>query len=265
MPARLGLAPGGCPGATAAPSQGRGPLRAVPNAPKNLGAAGARPPQPPSREVAPRARAARPRAAAAGGARGALGSPLRGCGDARGSPLQGVLGAWGAGFPVTGLVAVQGDTLCRVHGVWDPPQGAGPLAGCGCFLPVPPPLEIPTGAHAGHARIQAGPLRGRRRFPACNKRHLSSPRVKPRGGADPYRRGPQDHKRGAAGRHPLRGATRMPLGERGCSERPESRRAPCGLAAPLPAREKGALGPSVVPGWWGHSGSAKHRWARGLW
>lgn len=138
MPARLGLAPGGCPGATAAHSQGRGPLRAVPNAPKNLGAAGARPPQPPSREVAPRARAARPRAAAAGGARGAWGSPLRSRGNARGSPLQGVLGAWGAGFPLTGLVAVQGDPLCRVHGVQDPPQGAGPLAGCGCFLPVPP-------------------------------------------------------------------------------------------------------------------------------
>lgn len=115
------------------------------------------------------------------------------------------------------------------------------------LAPVPP-RRFPLGPTLGTPGSKRGRCEGAGVYPACNKRHLSSPRVKPRGGADPYRRGPGDHKPGAAGRHPLRGATRMPPGERGCSERPESRRAARGLAAPLPAREKGALGPSVVPG-----------------
>lgn len=250
MPARLGLAPGGVPGGHRCPLPRPGsPQSCAQRSQKPGGSRSAPPPSP---------RAARWRH---GHEQRGHGQQQPGAHEGRGGPHFGAMGTRG-GPPCRGcwVRGVQGSPLqgwwlcrgtpfvgcmgCRTpHRVQDPLQGVG--ASCPC-----PPLEVPTGAHAGHARIQAGPLRGRRRFPACNKRHLSSPRVKPRGGADPYRRGPQDHKRGAAGRHPLRGATRMPLGERGCSERPESRRAPCGLAAPLPAREQGALGPSVrVPGW----------------
>lgn len=182
--------------------------------------------------------------------------------------MQGVVGCVGCGVPpYWARGCAGGGPLRRVRGVRGPLQGA---RGAGAACPVPPPPELPAGAHAGHAAIQAGPLRGRRRFPPRNKRNLSSPRVKPRGGADPYHRGPGDHKHGAAGRHPPRGATGMPLGNAG-APRTSLAREQEGRPWPRcssPGKGKGGSCPlrwARVPGWGGLSSSAKHRGALGLW
>lgn len=165
MPARLGLAPGGVPGGHRCPLPRPGsPQSCAQRSQKPGGSRSAPPPSP---------RAARWRH---GHEQRGHGQQQPGAHEGRGGPHFGAMGTRG-GPPCRGcwVRGVQGSPLqgwwlcrgtpfvgcmgCRTpHRVQDPSQGVG--ASCPC-----PPLEVPTGAHAGHARIQAGRCEGAGVFP----------------------------------------------------------------------------------------------------